>query len=429
MAERALLFDDESNAPGGSSEREKTDSRARSTPAEEDAQELQPLTGSRRPLDRQKSVLPPPPQISHKDMEHRKDLEEYEEITREATVLTQLDGDVWGAMICVLEKDFPDIIHNHFDQEQLLRLCFVAIVGLINLGLHCAFLIWIGTFVMLPSIKIMQDAYQVYHKVAFTYDATFDGTGFEDHIGSEKADLCGSVLGNIAFLFAALFLWMCRGAHEISKCLKLRHIVNEIPMLPDSCDDKDQVYEQSPEEGGKIIIVCLGMCTRLVLIMIVVIPKIVIGVALLLMWLIWLTASNDYADLILNSLALGFVLDVDSLLYECFLPSRLHATLKHMFLALPDKHPSAFVDEEQKDQQAVVKEYMGAIGMILMCIGLIAGFLMYQPIIPGFDWDITRPCSGYILERQYPWCHFWEEPLMGCFPHGQEGSHAQPKDL
>lgn len=313
-------------------------------------------------------------------------------------------------MIYVIVKDLPDVVSFSYQTEQLLRLSFVLLIGILNLILQTFFLIWIMKFVMLPSIRTAQDVYEEFHRKT---SVDFSDDEFEGH----KDQLCGLVLGNYKFMYAVLFLWMCRGANEFLKCHRLVRYLNALPWLPSGCTVQDQVHEEAVDDvltaadEEDLRLVCLNGGSRMALFILVVIPKIVIAGCLLVMGLVWLTASPAYTDLILNSLALGFVLDIDSLLYETFLPARLHQSIEHMSFAMPLKAK----EDESAD---IVQAYIRSGVVLTICLVGIAVFLQYQPVVPGYDWDVYHYCKSFILEKQAVWCFSFTVPEEGCFPYG-----------
>ena len=70
-------------------------------------------------------------------------------------------------------------------------------------------------------------------------------------------------------------------------------------------------------------ILLLGMCAL----------RGIISLVLLFEGFLWLSATPDFADLILNAVALVFVLDIDGLLYSFCLPPKMKAGLSEVPLA------------------------------------------------------------------------------------------------
>lgn len=343
---------------------------------------------------------------------------EYMELLEHAHDNRSVESDVWGCVIYVLVKDLPDVASNAYTSEQMLRLLFVTFLGAMNLTFQFAFLYWIGSYVMLPSILKAQDVYQDFHELAFDKKKSFLLGNFHQEMQDDMSRLCGNVLDNYNFLFAVLFLWFSRAIHEVIKIYNLFQVIIGMPPLPDGMSVKDMVYEEGAGNVGADNIVCIEKYTRWSLLIMVVIPKVLIGVSLLFMGLVWLTSSEHYADLILNSLALGFVLDIDSLLYESFAPPRLAMSLNRLEFAMPVKDLTV---EEQaaKTGKEMRDAYIFSFFTLVFAFAAIYIFTHHQPVLPSYEWDVYEHCASYITKQESPWCKFWAIPELGCFPHAK----------
>merc|ERR1719464_2372369 len=74
------------------------------------------------------------------------------------------------------------------------------------------------------------------------------------------------------------------------------------------------------DSASTISIVALTTKTRLTLLILVCLPKLAISLFLLVLGCKWLSATTSFEALVMNTMAMEFVLHVDELLYEAFLP-------------------------------------------------------------------------------------------------------------
>merc|ERR1719217_1419415 len=76
-------------------------------------------------------------------------------------------------------------------------------------------------------------------------------------------------------------------------------------------------------EDDSEVIVRLVLSVRWGLYLFLILPKLIISVSLLLLGSMWLTATDDYADLVLNAVALEFIILVDEVIFDAMFPVAL----------------------------------------------------------------------------------------------------------
>merc|ERR1719311_236936 len=114
--------------------------------------------------------------------------------------------------------------------------------------------------------------------------------------------------------------------HELKSIIRQIKAIQGLPRLPTGIHAHDMVNEGDEEDK----LVALNCMTRFFIWMLMLLPKLIIIAALFMEGCIWLAATESFADLILNSLALTFVLDIDSVIFTCFLPERMAKNLARM---------------------------------------------------------------------------------------------------
>merc|ERR1711957_1101260 len=114
------------------------------------------------------------------------------------------------------------------------------------------------------------------------------------------------------------------------------------------------------------------------------IPKLLVATVLLSEGCVWLAASRSFLDLILNSLALAFVTNVDELLHQVYLPVRLQRNLENSVLAcpLPNMSPAERDIKEMRDQ------YCRSVLFLVLVSAIVGTFLFIQPVLPNYEWDV-----------------------------------------
>jgi len=101
-------------------------------------------------------------------------------------------------------------------------------------------------------------------------------------------------------------------------------------MIPTTAKSKVFKYKKSEDGGWELADVGFSCVRKLGIAGFVILPKLGIAVALLVLGAQYLAASASDADLILNSLALIFVLDLDEMIYVFVTPSFNKRLLEHL---------------------------------------------------------------------------------------------------
>merc|ERR1712217_376111 len=173
------------------------------------------------------------------------------------------------------------------------------------------------------------------------------------------------------------------------------------------------------DSAATISIIALTSRTRTMLCILVCVPKLAISVYLLILGCKWLSATTSFEALVMNTMAMEFVLHIDELLYEAFLPAGYRRQVSDINFFLPN---SIMSTEELKRQELwsygkAIFSLCGAVGFVFLW----ADFL--QVVLPQDISDVTRHCAEY-LEGMSPICSgfaFWRQSPDTCYPVGGVG--------
>jgi len=333
---------------------------------------------------------------------------EYQELVDNASQGEDVPNDCWGALVFVIVNDFPDLRAGRATTETRARTAFVFILFLLNMFIQGVLLWYIGKLLMLPDILGAQNLYKSYHTVAFS-NGVHDSVLFDAMPNDEQTHLCGMALSQGLFCRIILFLWVTVNVGELRDNAAKTVGALGLPRLPDGMDTRLMVRDLPLTEASGCCVVCLNMKGKVGLLVLVFIPKFTIAILLVLMGSMWLLAAESIGDLILNSLALAFVVRVDELLCVVFFPARFQSQLTNLCMMLPG-------DPEDKDDdklmQKVVWEFGECAITVLVSLAIVEIMFIYQPVVPGYAFDVAAPCAAY-LAKQVPWCFPWNRE---CFP-------------
>ena len=121
-----------------------------------------------------------------------------------------------------------------------------------------------------------------------------------------------SVLGTTfkSFVVLLLFIWGMLMITEFRKIYNFIYVVWYIP----STTDEDPEFCQLDEEG-KVLIKKLPLIHKAFTFLCILLPRLIIAVVILVVGASFLTATNNLKDLVLNSTALCFLIEVDNMIH------------------------------------------------------------------------------------------------------------------
>lgn len=343
--------------------------------------------------------------------------EEYRQILYNAKEEYELMHDVWGAATFVILKDLPDVSWGDIKLENILRISLVFFVLALNLFFQFMFLYWIGILVMLPNVASIQDAYRTFHDVAFDR-GHFNELAFDSLTDFQKGRICDVGISKTMFMAACIFLWVAKCCHEMRQIYRRRRSLEILPALPLGVASTHMVHEVQYKIGNfykerRNMIVCLDRRTYIWLHVLIFVPRYVISSLLLVAGMTFLTATASFDDLILNSLSLSFVFDIDVLFYKCFLPLRLDRTLGISRICAPPEYEAKHMTRAELDVSLVKRVYRRSIVVCCFCFLTVCAWFVVQPVLPGYEYDVTKSCSKFLTVKTQKLCR----PFEGnCFP-------------
>lgn len=332
---------------------------------------------------------------------------EYNEIVKNATVCEDIAADCWGALFFVVVNDFPDLKHGRISGSGKFRFVFSIVVFTINLFIQAMLLWFIGKLLMLPGMLSAQDVYRYFTEKAFT-DQVVDHDRFENFPIKYKDKVCGLALSQAVFARVVIFLWIATNVLELrSNHYKMSQTLN-LPSLPEGLDLRLMVRDcaDSEEHGGRVV--CLNPGSKELLMAFIFIPKFVICLFLTTTGCLWLLSAENIGDLILNSLALAFVVQVDELIAQVFFPLAYLEDLGRLGIASQKE-----VQDPQVVEAKVIKSFCWSSLTLVLTASTVELAIRFQPVIPNYNGEeVSAACLEYI-KTKVPWCM---PGRSDCFP-------------
>lgn len=338
---------------------------------------------------------------------------EYEKILNTKRETTNVPPDCWGALVFIIVSDFPDLFSRRINLEGLCRVATAVVGFLVNLYIQMYLLYYIFSLLVLPAMLSAQNLYKNFHDIAFA-NGKIDLTSFNSLGREDQQEICAFALSTGIFLRIILFLWLTECTGEMRSNIGFISDIISIPRLPDGHDTSLMVRdEEKTIHFVEYTIVCMDLGTKVWLMILVYIPKTVIGACLALLGSVWLMAASSIGDLILNSLALAFVVGVDELFASVFFPECFMANITGCGFGAPKADP--LTNEGEKNTKAIGMEYLKSCITLLVILVVVECAIYFQPVVPKYMGDVEIVCKEF-LKNQVPWCIEGHGDWRNCFP-------------
>jgi len=301
--------------------------------------------------------------------------------------------------------------------------------GIMQLGI----LVYLNEYVVKTNVHTVQEIYLQFTLTCFNSSGDFQSEKWHDLIRPGKNNdlpdsVCGITMWNKPFYYAILSLFGLRMLHEFRN---IERVVRQIWFMPSCKIGKEMVVftDEVGTFGGECYLVALTRVMRSFTLIGVCLPRLVIAVWLLLLGWRWLSATHSFEDMVLNSLALEFIIHIDELLYHSVLP-RAVRNLVGRTKFFNEEEPKTFTAVERENQIGVVRTF---IWLTLLGVGTVVYGQLIQDVLPP-NLDLIRTaCTEYRQGHDQPVCQLSAYSLWystrECYPFGGDGFHANSTDL
>eukprot|EP00746_Dinoflagellata_sp_MGD_P134712 gnl/MRDRNA2_/MRDRNA2_68587_c0_seq4.p1 gnl/MRDRNA2_/MRDRNA2_68587_c0~~gnl/MRDRNA2_/MRDRNA2_68587_c0_seq4.p1 ORF type:complete len:365 (-),score=76.32 gnl/MRDRNA2_/MRDRNA2_68587_c0_seq4:1-1095(-) len=353
----------------------------------------------------QEALLPVRITAVQRDVEQGTDDGIKEDVVDFADLKTEdLEEDCYGLAIAALVRDCQRLErdHNNYATIRSARLAVSMLLLFINIFLQAFFMFQIKRFVTAKAVHDIREAYDAYERKMYGDHIELTVNGKARGIGGENGDYFGgtaafSTLGDDikalackipfsqpSFFYCILFVWSATVIGEIKKCWLIfwRLILNT-----EHADTMAHATEEN--DDGEEVIRRLTWVIKFSICVTILVPRTIIACVLLWLGCRWLTATNDFADLLLNAVALEFILVLKELLYNTFVPNRnKHDLCKTKISIEHESGPPSAVD------------FLGAfVWMIVTWVWVMFYAFYFQAVLPGYRFDVHNMCEGWISQR------------------------------
>lgn len=351
------------------------------------------------------------------------DSEEFEEfqihhiLTGDGVIrkFTSLEPDAWGLVILTIVRD---LCACRWGIVTAVHIGFATVLGSVNLWLQFVVLINVKKFIVGGAVHDTQKNYKQYHEEIFLPNGDFNRTAWKNWKDGPYMELCNLSMSKQDFTVAIIFLWTARMINELRSILRVSADLVNVKPLPTGAHANEMWQEVDNDDGEKEYhIVALSWPARFCIFLFVIIPKTLITIFLLYVGCRWLTATESFSDLILNALALEFVILIDESCYDAFAPKMLKDKLESAKFVVVRERAE---DDERREAREVCFSYATSFAYVGICFLWTILYMNYfQTVIPEFHKDISNHCDGWFNKYYEPICPpMTKDPIETCFPYG-----------
>jgi len=213
--------------------------------------------------------------------------------------------------------------------------------------------------------------------------------------GHIKTEVCSIPLSQPLFFILVLFVWTVTCIGDIRKALDIfESLVISTPTV-ESLEGivvfVDATFHGARRAHNKII-VGLTWQLKVFITFILVIPRILLVCVLLWLGSRWLAGTNNFGDLIMNSVALEFILLLGNLLYVTLVPARSKRDCQSIEVCPPS-------DKEAAGLYVYATSFLW--GVVALAWAMMYTYY-FQQVLPEYNWDVRDVCAGWLEQPLCP---------------------------
>lgn len=297
---------------------------------------------------------------------------------------------------------------NHTMAIHRFRMISVLVLLSANYLLQFGILYFIVAYVVTPEIAKVQGIYRDFRKACFFPSGELNPGVCNQFRGIQ--DLCGLVFTYTWFMFLILMLWTMTMVREFRDTERLSRILWNI----ETTTHLENMIEYS---GGAEHVTHLTPAFRFMIFLLVTLPKISISALLGILGTVWLSSTSELSELILNAVALEFIIKIDELVFEAVVPVTARQDLSKFKLTLREKVKPGVMNSD------VWRAYVSSLLYLLVIVGVPPLYLTvgqqvpFINVFPGYDrGEVEQVCVPYLDVHKQRACLFGTGV---CFPYGR----------
>ncbi|CAE7806129.1 unnamed protein product [Symbiodinium sp. CCMP2456] len=260
--------------------------------------------------------------------------DEAEELKAQACGPEGLEEDLYGLAIASIVRDTRSFCRGYSSAGLMIARMGVSVMILVLVLILQIYLMAelkaLVTSVAVNQIRSVYDRYEIimygndtarmartangFHRGREPY---FDPQNFEKLDEEDKEQVCQIPLSQPTFFMTLLTIWTFTVVADIRKAIDTWVRIVRITPTIDSMKDSMEQAEGSDEE---FVIIGLTAPVKITLSIVLFLPRLVVDIYLLWLGCRWLTATPSFEDVILNAVALEFILVLNNVIFSTVVP-------------------------------------------------------------------------------------------------------------
>lgn len=320
---------------------------------------------------------------------------------------TTLDEDTYGFAISSLVRDIMMIVSKK--GTFALRLFRLSLsLGLLygNILLQLFLMLQIQVFCTSKSVHDIRESYDKYEFIMYGsteshttltvngkhrgIDQFFEPSAFEYVPEALKVEVCNIPFSQPGFFLAVIYIWTLTCIGEVRKVIDI--FWSLVIGTPTGSSMNNALQEPATDDCDGLVnekvIAHLTWSVKAVIASLILLPRLLLTMYLCFLGCRWLAATNNFTDLVLNAVALEFVLLLKDLLYHTLVPERNKKDLQHTEI-MP------WPRTRQANYFVFLGTFLWAAVAALWCLYYTYRF---QSVLPEYKWDVRASCAKWLAD-------------------------------
>mmetsp|Transcript_64824 Transcript_64824/g.179746 ORF Transcript_64824/g.179746 Transcript_64824/m.179746 type:complete len:383 (-) Transcript_64824:71-1219(-) len=308
-----------------------------------------------------------------------------------------VDEDLYGVSVASLLRDSRRIAQGHQLGLRASRIAATTATLLATVFVQ-AYLVYqfkrLITAKTVHRIREIYDEYEVHmygnfttlneHKWHRGTDGHFRSARFSNLPLDKKSEVCQIPLSQPHFLGFILAIWSFTVVIDIRRILFLIDLF--LVRTPSDGVTLSTMLAQTGE-GHEVVLEGLPVCMKALLLLLILLPRLVLDVVLCWLGTRWLAATDDFADVLLNAMALEFILLLKDLLYTAVVPMRDKFETRTMLVPM------------RRRMKPSCCSFLGSFAWtVVVALWVVLYMDCLQQVLPGYRWDVHDVCLDFISD-------------------------------
>lgn len=311
----------------------------------------------------------------------------------------QPEEDIYGMAAASLVIDTRRILLTTGQEEckHAFRLALSLMIVLFTCGLQIYFTYMTKYIVTPKAVAEIRLAYHEYEE--YMYDnhthltvnghdrgnqGFFNASKFETLNSKVQKKVCNFSLTQPVFLFFVLLVWTLTCLRYARKSMQFLFRFLIVPTVH-SMSGPDVVRSEDPDEKGPKTVLGLTCWIKVFFALCIQLPCLCMNFVLLWIGSRWLVATMSFEDVLLNALALEFVLNLHELLYSAIVPHSMKQALSYVL-----------IPHRVRKEAPSWCNMFGTFSVLIISAAWSYLYIYYfQCVLVDYRWDIVEQCKTH----------------------------------